>query len=255
MHAQLFSMLVSRESYIVGDRTISTTVREDVLLSWIAMAIGEPARMRILLSLLDGHARTSTELAALAEVTPSTTSAHLNRLRGAGLIRVAAQGRHRYYSLRSPEGANVLEGLSILAGGTTKNFESSTPAELRKARSCYDHMAGAVAVALHDQFFREGWLISHPSGGTNNYEVSDSGTRTLSQLGFDLAEVRGLRRKFAYGCLDWSERRPHIAGALGAAFLKHAVAKKWLVRELDSRALCLTWLGERELFTRLGVRV
>lgn len=233
---------------------MNAAVSEDALLSRIAMAIGEPARTRILLSLLDGHARTSTELAALAEVTPSTASAHLNRLRETRLIRVAAQGRHRYYSLRSPDVAHVLEGLTVLAGGTMKKFVPSTPEALRKARSCYDHMAGAVAVALHDQFLREGWLISNPSGGTNAYEVSDTGTRTLGRLGIDIAEIRGLRRRFAYACLDWSERRPHVAGALGAALLKHAVARKWVVRELSSRTLYLTRLGERDILTHLGVK-
>ena len=232
---------------------MNTDVSEDALVAKIAMAIGEPARTRILFSLLDGHARTSTELAVLAEVTPSTTSAHLNRLRETGLIRVAAEGRHRYYSLRSPDVARVLEGLSILAGGSTKKFVPSTPESLRKARSCYDHMAGAVAVALHDQFLREGWLGSHHGGGADAYEVSPSGTRTLGRLGIDIAEVRGLRRRFAYACLDWSERRPHIGGALGAALLKHAVAKRWVVRELNNRALRLTRLGEKDILTHLGV--
>jgi DNA-binding transcriptional ArsR family regulator len=233
---------------------MNAVVSEDALLSGIAMAIGEPARTRILLSLLDGHARTSTELAALAEVTASTASAHLNRLREARLIRVSAQGRHRYYSLGSPDVARVLEGLSVLAGGTEKKFVPSTPVSLRTARSCYDHMAGTAAVALHDQFLQEGWLVSHPSDGADAYNVSDAGTRTLGRLGIDVAEVRGLRRRFAYACLDWSERRPHIGGALGAALLKHAVARKWVVRELSSRALCLTKLGERDLLTHLGVK-
>jgi DNA-binding transcriptional ArsR family regulator len=233
---------------------MNAAVSEDVLLSEIAMAIGEPARMRILLSLLDGHARTSTELAVVAEVSPSTASAHLNRLRETRLIHVAAQGRHRYYSLRSPDVARVLEGLSVLAGATTKKFAPSTPASLRKARSCYDHMAGAVAVALHDQFLREGWLISNPADGADAYQVSCTGARTLDRLGIAIAEVQGLRRRFAYACLDWSERRPHIAGALGAALLKHAVAKKWVIRDLNSRVLSLTRLGERDILARLGVR-
>jgi DNA-binding transcriptional ArsR family regulator len=235
-------------------RIVKASVSEDVLLSEIAMAIGEPARTRILLSLLDGHARTSTELAALAEVTPSTASAHLNRLRETRLIRVAAEGRHRYYSLQSPDVARDLEGLSVLAGRTTKKFVPSTPKSLRKARSCYDHMAGAVAVALHDQFLREGWLISHASDEPDAYEVSDIGMSTLIRLKIDVAELRALRRRFAYACLDWSERRPHIGGALGAALLKHAVTKKWVTRELNSRALCLTKFGEKEISTYLGVK-
>ncbi len=234
---------------------MNAAVSEDVLLARIAMAIGEPARMRILLSLLDGYARTSTELAVLAEVAPSTASAHLNRLRETRLLRVAAKGRHRYYSLRSSDVARVLECLGVLAGGTTKRFVPSTPASLRKARSCYDHMAGAVAVALHDQFLGERWLVPNSMGGFNAYEVSSSGTRTLGRLGIDIDEVRGCRRRLAYACLDWSERRPHIAGALGAALLRQAVAKKWVVRELNNRSLYLTRSGEKALLMHVGVRL
>jgi DNA-binding transcriptional ArsR family regulator len=247
-------MLVIRRSQIVSEhRTMNAAVSEAELLSGIAMAIGEPARTRILLSLLDGHARTSTELAALAEVSASTASAHLNRLREARLVHVAAQGRHRYYSLRSPHVARVLEDLGVLAGRTRKNFVPSTPASLRKARSCYDHMAGAVAVALLDQFLRERWLMRDPSHGADAYKLSNTGAVTIASLGIDVAEIKGLRRRFAFACLDWSERRPHIGGALGAALLTHAVARKWVVRDLASRALCLTRLGEKDLLTHLGV--
>ena len=229
-------------------------VGEDALLSSIAMAIGEPARTRILLSLLDGHARTSTELAALAEVSPSTASAHLNRLRECELIRVAAQGRHRYYSLRGTDVARVLESLSVLAGSATKRFVPNTPKALRTARSCYDHMAGSVAVTLHDYFLAEGWLISEPNGDLSAYELSHVGTKMLTRLGMDLTNIRRLRRRFAYGCLDWSVRRPHIAGALGAALLRHTIAKKWVVPELNSRALSLTKFGEKDIFRTFGLK-
>lgn len=161
---------------------MNARVSEDVLLAEIAAVIGEPARTRILLSLLDGHARTSTELAALAEVAPSTASAHLNRLRETRLIRVAAQGRHRYYSLRSRDVANVLEGLGVLAGRAAKQFVPSTPESLRKARSCYDHMAGRLAVVLHDQLHRQGWVISDPSNGPNAYKLSPIGGKRAQPL-------------------------------------------------------------------------
>jgi DNA-binding transcriptional ArsR family regulator len=233
---------------------IHSPIREDALLSKIATAIGEPARTRMLLTLLDGHARTSTELAALAEVTPSTASAHLNRLRETRLIRVAAQGRHRYYSLRGPEVARLLEHLGVLAGGITKKFVPSTPAALHKARTCYDHMAGTIAVALHDQFLRERWLIADPPAGIDAYNITRSGLKTLERLGIDVAAARALRRRLAYACLDWSERRPHLAGALGAALLQHAVTKKWVVRDLNTRALYLTKLGEREMASQLGLK-
>ena len=236
------------------DSPKNRAVGEDVLLSAIALAIGEPARTRMLLSLLDGRARTSTELATLAEVTPSTASAHLNRLRQSRLICVVAQGRHRYYSLRGQDVARVLEGLSVLAGGTTKKFVPSTPEALRRARTCYDHMAGAVAVALHDQFVGEGWLVSNLGEQGNAYNVSDAGARTLGRLGIHVADMQGSRRRFAYGCIDWSERRPHIAGALGAELLKYAVTNKWVVRDLNSRTLRLTRVGEKDALRAFGIR-
>ena len=234
---------------------MKATNGEDVLLSNLAQAIGEPARTRMLLSLLDGHARTSTELATLADVAPSTASAHLNRLKDAKLIRVVIQGRHRYYSLYGPEVAAVIERLGVLSGRTTKIFVPKTPEELRKARSCYDHMAGAVAVALHDQFLRERWLVSDAGSGSDAYQLSDAGTQRLEWMGIDLEEVRSLRRRFAYPCLDWSERRPHIAGALGAALLRHAAKKGWVVRELDSRALRLTRTGQKNILEHFGIAV
>jgi DNA-binding transcriptional ArsR family regulator len=124
----------------------------EAAISRIAAAIGEPARARILYCLMDGHARTSTELSVVAEVTPSTASVHLNRLKTAHLVKVLVQGKHRFYSLEGPDVASALEGLSVLAGGSRDKFVPSTPSRLRAARTCYDHMAGAAAVLLHDHF-------------------------------------------------------------------------------------------------------
>lgn len=227
----------------------------DSIISRIAIAIGEPARTRMLLSLMDGRARTSTELAMLADITPSTASVHLNRLKEENLVRVSAQGRHRYYSLQGRSVARAMESLSVLAGGSRRSFTPTTPEYLRKARTCYDHIAGELAVALHDHFMREGWLVPYPGSGSSAYAVSNTGERKLALLGIDLAEARALRRRFAYGCLDWSQRRPHIAGALGSVLLKHMLVKKWIARDLDSRALSITRLGEREIPARLGVRL
>lgn len=109
-------------------------------------------------------------------------------------------------------------------------------------------------MALHDHFLGEGWLISELDGEGNAYAVSDAGVRTLGRLGIQVAAMRGLRRRLAYGCLDWSERRPHIAGALGAELLKYAVTNKWVVRDLDSRTLRLTSFGEKDAFRAFGVR-
>ncbi len=221
--------------------------------STTAAAIGEPARSRMLYCLMDGHARTSTELAVVAGVSPSTASVHLNRLMSANLVNVLAQGKHRYYSLRSPEVANVLEGLSVLAGGFRDRFVPNTPSRLRTARTCYDHMAGTIAVSLHDRLQALGWLSG--SKGDNAYDLTQTGTKALAALGIEIAATRTLRRRFAFACLDWSERRPHLGGALGAALLKVALRRRWVTQDLDSRALHITNLGSREMMTRFGVQV
>ena len=230
----------------------------DAAVSKIAAAIGEPARARILYCLLDGHARTSTELAVVGEVSPSTASVHLNRLKAVRLVKVFVQGKHRFYSLGGPDVARALERLSVLAGGSRPKFVPATPAPLRTARTCYDHMAGAVAVLLHDHFASAGWLSTgsgagSPDGG-DEYEVTPSGAKAFEALGIDIQASRARRRRFAYGCLDWSERRPHVGGALGAALLNVALRRKWVVQELDSRALDVTGLGRRELSSRFGIQ-
>jgi DNA-binding transcriptional ArsR family regulator len=215
----------------------------------IAVAIGEPARARMLYCLMDGHARTSTELAIVAEVTPSTASVHLHRLNTEGLVKVVPQGRHRYYSLNGSSVSSVLEGLSILAGGSRTSFEPNTPNRLRTARTCYDHLAGTLAVALHNRFREMNWLSDDPAG----YDVTTPGSKAFEALGIDVAATRLLRRRFAYPCLDWSERQPHIGGGLGAALLSIIVKKKWVVQDLDSRAISVTSLGQREMLKRFRV--
>ena len=228
----------------------------DAAVSTIAAAIGEPARARILYCLVDGHARTSTELSVVADVSPSTTSVHLDRLRAAQLVKVRAQGKHRLYSLAGPEVARALEGLSVVAGcGPRDNFVPSTPSRLRVARTCYDHMAGTLGVLLHDRFRALGWLSSGSKGRDKAYNLTMDGTRALQSLGIEIEATRRLRRRFAYGCLDWSERRPHLGGALGAALLKVALKRNWVIQDLDSRALGVTNLGRREMLTRFGLRI
>ena len=221
----------------------------DAAVSRIATAIGEPARTRMLYCLLDGRARTSTELAIAAHVTPATASVHLNRLKSAELVKVFAQGKHRYYSLEGPRVARMLEGLSVFAGGTRDKFVPNTPSRLRVARTCYDHMAGTAAVALHDRLQALGWL----SAGA--YPVTPDGKKAFAGLGIDLDATQLLRRRFAYACLDWSERRPHLGGALGAALLGVALKRKWMTQDLEGRALGITNLGRREMLDRFGVQI
>ncbi len=224
----------------------------DAAVPGIAAAIGDPARACMLYSLVDGRARTSTELAIVAEVSPSTASAHLKRLEAAHLVKVLAQGKHRYYSL---QGAHVArcsgKALSVLAGRPRDKFVPNTPKRLCAARTCYDHIAGTLGVAIHDRLHELKWLSRYEL----RYDLTPQGTTGLEELGIDLDEARGLRRQFACPCLDWSERRPHIGGALGAAILAMALKRKWVSPDLDSRALTVTSTGQREMLARLGVRI
>jgi hypothetical protein len=164
------------------------------------------------------------------------------------LVQVAVQGKHRYYCLEGPHVARALEGLSVLAGGSPKAFVPNTPSRLRAARTCYDHLAGTLGVVLHDRLLALRWL-------DEGYEVASDGASGFASLGIDIEETRKLRRRFAYACLDWSERRPHLGGALGAALFGTALKKKWIVQDLDSRAIGVTSFGSREMLARLGVRL
>jgi len=218
----------------------------------LAAAIGEPARARMLLALLDGRARTATELAALAGVTPSTASVHLLKLKTEALVSASAQGRHRYYTLAGAKVAAVLEAMSVLTAGSRPALTPNTPTALRSARTCYDHLAGTLGVALHDRLLAIGWL---KGAGTDDYDVTAAGERGLLEAGIDCGTACNGRRRFAYRCLDWSERRPHIGGALGAAILETILRRRWLSRESDGRALLVTAHGRRELARRFGVTI
>jgi DNA-binding transcriptional ArsR family regulator len=228
------------------DRIVNVEDHADLAASNIAAAIGEPARARMLYCLMDGHARTSTELAIVAGVSPSTASSHLNRLMTERLIKVMVQGKHRYYQLYGRPVARVLEGLAVLAGAGGSTFVATTPNRLRAARTCYDHMAGGIAVALHDRLLALGWLTADADDGSA-YDVTAKGTKALEALGVDVTSARLMRRRFAYACVDWSERRPHVGGAVGAALLDLALRKRWVEQDIDSRALSVTQRGAREL--------
>lgn len=219
----------------------------------IAAAIGDAARSRMLFSLMDGCARTSTELSAVADVSPSTASAHLSRLRSANLVSVLSQGRHRYYRLSGSDVAAALESLMVLAGGARSAFIPRAPSRLRAARTCYDHLAGRVGVELHDGFFDLGWLREEADGVGGIYRLTSLGADGFAQFGVDVPLAQTQRRRLASPCVDWSERRPHLGGAIGAAVLAHALRRRWLDRELDSRAFSLTNLGRREIARHLGV--
>ncbi|WJK07783.1 ArsR/SmtB family transcription factor [Pseudomonas fluorescens] len=223
---------------------------QDIGVSQVAAAIAEPARTKMLCSLMDGHARTATELATLAEVSASTASAHLAKLKDLALVRLHVQGRHRYYSLADKRVAQALEALMVIGQNPAPPFKPHTPDRLQFARTCYDHMAGTLAVLVHDRLLEAGWLVETDE---QVYRLSDSGEAFFEGLGIEVKDLSTLRRRFACPCLDWSMRRPHLGGSLGAALLQAALKRKWVTQDLDSRALTLTVQGRREMASRWGL--
>lgn len=211
----------------------------ELSLAAIAGAIADPARARMLCCLLDGHARTATELAAVADIGASAASAHFSRLCESGLVDRVIQGRHRYYRLASTQVAQALEALLSITDPRAPTFKPSTPSALRHARTCYDHCAGQVAVQVHNALLEARWI--EPQG--RDYSLTAQGAERLAAIGIDVAALASQRRRLAYPCMDWSERAPHIGGALGAALLQLMLKRRWVSRQLDSRALTLTPKG------------
>lgn len=211
----------------------------------IAALIADPARAAILDALLDGRAWTATELSLEAGVTPQTTSSHLAKLLDGGMVRVAKQGRHRYYRLAGPEVAHILETLAVVAGGrkAPRSAGQAEAAKLRHARTCYDHLAGQLGVGLVRAMVAQ--RVLKPE--TEDFAVTRKGEDFLRGLGIDLAAARAKRRAFARQCIDWSEREPHLGGALGAALAARCFDAGWLRRVRASRRVEVTPAGAREL--------
>lgn len=223
----------------------------------IAALIGDPARANILRALMDGRARTAKELAHIAGVSAQTASGHLAKLVDGGLLAMAKQGRHRYFHLANSLVAEALESLMALAGERPipqHHHQARIAADLRAARTCYDHLAGRLGVLLFDRMVANGSLV--PAGDAEDFVVSAEGRRLFRQLGIDidtLATKTGQRRRFARACLDWSERSPHLAGALGAALAESCFQRGWLQRRRDSRAVTLTPTGAEALAGIFGL--
>ncbi|HTW51327.1 MAG TPA: winged helix-turn-helix domain-containing protein [Stellaceae bacterium] len=221
------------------------------MIAEIAALAGDPARANILTALLDGRAMTATELAYAARVTPQTTSAHLGKLTEAGLITATPQGRHRYFRLASPKVAQMLESIVAVAGDNRPRFRpmSRQAAELRDARMCYDHVAGLLGVRIADAMVKRGYLMLEDDGG----RITDAGARYMRELGIDIRVAGKGRRHLCRACLDWTERRPHIGGAIGAALAERWLALGWIKRAKDSRAVSVTPEGERGFGESLGM--
>jgi DNA-binding transcriptional ArsR family regulator len=222
-------------------------------ISHIASLVGDPARANMLTALMSGKALTATELAHEAGVMPQTASTHLAKLEAGGLIVTEKQGRHRYFQLSGADVADVLEGLMGLAArsGHLRTRTGPRDPALRRARVCYDHLAGELGVGLYDGLHRRGYLDAAEGG----VALTPKGVRALDVFGIDVAELQHQRRPMCKNCLDWSARRPHLAGSLGAALLDRFYALKWARREKDSRVVTFTPPGERELRDRFAIRL
>src|SRR5579875_482054 len=203
-----------------------------------AALVGDPARANILGALLDGRALTASELAYFAHVSPQTASAHLAKLSEGNLITMLRQGRNRYYRLASPPVVQMLEGIMAVAvsGTPHRRAVSRVDAAMRAARTCYGHFAGRLGGALADSLGARGHIVLTEDGG----EVTDSGTIFLSDFGVDLGAAQRRRRMFCRPCLDWTERRLHIGGAVGAALVARCFEPGWSAQTKDSRALKIT---------------
>lgn len=212
----------------------------------LAALIGDPARANMLTALMSGKALTSTELALEAGVTLQTASSHLARLTDGGLIRPRKQGRHRYYSLGDDEVGAVLESLMGLAArrGHLRTRTGPKDPALRRARVCYDHMAGDCGVQIHDSLLQRGFLAADSARET--LTVTEAGLGFLNAFGLAMHQAGASRRPLCRPCLDWSERRNHLAGRVGAAVLDRLYSLEWVRRDGDSRVLTFTPTGERE---------
>jgi DNA-binding transcriptional ArsR family regulator len=213
----------------------------------IAAAIGDHTRARMLARLLDGRAYTATELASHAGVAAPTASQHLKLLLDEGLARVRAQGRHRYFTLADADVAHALEALLRVADSAppeSARWQADAMQPLRRARSCYGHLAGELGVRLCACFVARGWV--YPNDAGRDYPLSDLGVAALASLGISGAASPAKSKRPLYGCMDWSERRDHFAGPVAVAMLEQFVERGWLKRERDSRVLNLTARGEAE---------
>jgi DNA-binding transcriptional ArsR family regulator len=226
----------------------------------VAALAGDPARAGMLHALMDGRALTASELARVAGITPQTASGHLARLTVAGLLVVEKQGRHRYHRLASPAVAHMMEGIMQVAAG----LDTARPrlvvgprdAALRAARTCYDHIAGRLGVALADALVEDGRVDLASDGGL----VTEAGIVFFHRIGIDLDSLgastsKRSARVLCRPCLDWSERRPHLTGTIGAVLCAQTLAKGWIRRNDGTRAVTVTPKGRRVFHDEFHVRL
>ncbi len=218
-------------------------MKEGPNIAAVGALIGDPARSNILTALMTGQALTASELATECGVTPQTVSSHLAKLESGGLIRLRKQGRHRYFSLSGDDVARLLEAMMGLAASRGHTRIRTGPREpaLRKARVCYNHLAGDYGVRMLDVFLSNGY--ARELG--DDIVLGDKGRKFVTEFGIDLSSLEGLRRPLCKSCLDWSARRSHLAGSLGSAILDRIVERKWAKRLEGSRVVNFSKPGEK----------
>lgn len=219
----------------------------------IAALVGEPARAAMLSALLDGRALTASELAYAARISRQTASTHLAKLTEAGLISAIRDGRHRYFCIASPAVAEMLHGIVAVALEKRSRYRplSRQAREFRGARICYDHLAGRLAVDLTDFLAAHEYILV----GDEAAEITSAGSRFLTEFGIGLATLTSTRPAFCRLCFDWTERRPHIAGPVGAALTKRCFDLGWTERMQHSSAVIVTESGRRGFFETFGIGV
>lgn len=216
-------------------------MKEGPDISYLAALIGDPARANMLTALMSGKALTVSELAEEAGVTIQTASSHLSKLDEGGLLRPRKQGRHKYFALASDDVAHVLEGLMGLAAGAGHLRKQTGPkdAELRQARVCYNHLAGGLGTQMFDSLLAQGHLTLQGE----NLELTEGGKEFVTSFGIDLDELLGNRAPLCRECLDWSERRSHLAGSLGRAFFRCFEGLAWAKRDQNTRVVTFSKIG------------
>ena len=220
-------------------------------LAEVAALLGDPGRAGMVMSLWDGVARPAGELARIAGVAPATASAHLGRLVSGGLLRVERRGRHRYFRLAGPEIAQALESLAgVLPPHVADAHVEAAEDPLRLARLCYDHVAGQLGVAIGDALVTKRWLTLDAGA----YLLGPAGRRGFERLGVDVAALERGRRPLLRSCIDWTERREHLGGALGAALANQLIERDWLRRQRGVRTLLVTTAGRAGLRNALELR-
>ena len=221
------------------------------IIAEIAALVGDPARATMVSALLDGRALTASELASAARITPQTASTHLAKLTEAGVLSVVRNGRHRYFRLALPTVADMIDGIVAVALEKRPRYRplSRQARALSTARICYDHLAGRLSVDLTDSFVAHEYIVLDDEVA----EITTAGTRFLTEFGIELPTLRSTRRHFCRLCLDWTERRPHIAGAVGVAITKRCFDLGWMERTTRSHAVIVTPSGRRGFQKTFGI--